>query len=158
MHTALIGTRSDEINSVFDQSIGEFEHWQNKIIQELAARGVDNIKAKTMSYRHDNWISMSDQNINEPFLLSKSAADMFQVMATLLHNLDAELSPNIFDIIIRLIATKIDTFFIDSMIMNTKFSPGGAAQFNFDMKRNLFALFGQYARRPDLLLKRLVFC
>lgn len=38
--------------------------------------------------------------------------------------------------------------------MNTKFSPAGAAQFNYDMTRNLFALFGQYCRRPDLLFKK----
>lgn len=155
LHAASIGNRAETINSVFDKSIGEFDHWQNKIIKELAARGVDNIKAKTMPYRHDNWVSMAEQNAKEPFLLSKTAGDMFQVMATLLHNLDAELSPNIFDTVLRLITIKLDTFFIDSMIINTKFSPGGTAQFQFDMKRNLFALIGQYARRPDLLLKRL---
>ncbi|EDW37718.1 GL21322 [Drosophila persimilis] len=41
------------------------------------------------------------------------------------------------------------------MVMNTKFSPAGAAQFNYDMTRNLFALFGQYTRRPELLFKRI---
>lgn len=77
-----------------------------------------------------------------------------QLMVTSLHNLETELSINIFNIALRLIAHQLDDFFIDSMIMNTKFSTGGASQFDFDMNRNLFALFGQYARRPDLLFKK----
>lgn len=73
---------------------------------------------------------------------------------TSLHNLETELSINIFNVALRLIALQLDDFFIDSMIMNTKFSTGGAAQFVYDMNRNLFVIFGQYARRPDLLFKK----
>lgn len=75
-------------------------------------------------------------------------------MVTSLHNLETELSINIFSITLRLIAHQLDDFFIDSMIMNTKFSTGSASQFDFDMNRNLFALFGQYTKRPDLLFKK----
>lgn len=77
-------------------------------------------------------------------------------MVTFLHNLEADLSANIFNVILRIIASQLDNFFIDSMIMNTKFSTGGAAQFQYDMKRNLFPLFGQYIRRPELLFKKLI--
>ena len=76
-------------------------------------------------------------------------------MVTNLHNLEIELSKNIFAIALRLIAKTLDEFFIESMIMNTKFSKGGATQFQYDMTRNLFALFGQYARRPSLLFKNI---
>lgn len=75
-------------------------------------------------------------------------------MVTILHNLETDLSLSIFNIALRMIAHQLDDFFVDSMIMNTKFSAGGAAQFDFDMNRNLFALFGQYSRRPDLLFKK----
>ena len=75
-------------------------------------------------------------------------------MVTALHNLETDLTASIFNHAVRLISKELDTFFIENMVMNTKFSPGGAAQFQFDMTRNLFALFGQYAKRPDLLFKR----
>lgn len=75
-------------------------------------------------------------------------------MVTILHNLETELSIGIFNHTLRLIANRLDDFFIDSMIMNTKFSGGGAAQFNFDVTRNLFPLFGQYTARPHLLFKK----
>lgn len=90
------------------------------------------------------------------FLICHACACVYgrQLMVTSLHNLETELSINIFNIALRLIAHQLDDFFIDSMIYNTKFSTGGASQFDFDMNRNLFALFGQYARRPDLLFKK----
>lgn len=75
-------------------------------------------------------------------------------MVSRLHKLETDLSINIFNIALRLVAHQLDDFFINSMIMNTKFSTGGSSQFDFDMNRNLFALFGQYAKRPDLLFKK----
>ncbi|XP_031625269.1 RINT1-like protein [Contarinia nasturtii] len=155
LYAALFGPHTDEINSVFDKVVDDLEQWQRILVKELTSKLVDDIKAKSMAYRHDNWISMSDHNALEPFMLSSTAGEMFQLMVTSLHNLETELSINIFNIALRLIAHQLDDFFIDSMIMNTKFSTGGASQFDFDMNRNLFALFGQYARRPDLLFKKI---
>lgn len=56
--------------------------------------------------------------------------------------------------IIRSIARYLDDFFLDNMIMNTKFSRGGTAQFQHDITRNLFPLFGQYVRKPNQLFKK----
>lgn len=154
LHAALMGPDAEEVTSVFDPSVELWGQWQQKLIKGLAARVVDDIKAKSMPYRHDNWISMLEQNAKEPFILSTTAGEMFQVMVTSLHNLESELSTNIFSMVLRLIGEKLDEFFLDAMIMNTKFSTGGAAQFHFDMTRNLLPLFGQYVRRPDLIFKR----
>ncbi|XP_005176930.1 RINT1-like protein isoform X2 [Musca domestica] len=155
LHAALVGPNADEINSVFENPVSELEHWTEKLLKNLATKAVNEIKAKSMPYRHDCWPTMPDQNNKEPFILSPSAGEMFQVMVTVLHNLERELSSNLFNLTLRLIAQQIDAYILDSMIMNTKFSPAGAAQFNYDMTRNLFALFGQYCRRPDLLFKRI---
>lgn len=154
LHAALMGPDAEEVNSVFDSSVELWEQWHRKLVKELAARVVDDIKAKSMPYRHDHWISMPEQNAKEPFILSTTAGEMFQVMVTSLHNLESELSSNIFSVTLRLIGERLDEFFLDAMVMNTKFSVGGAAQFHFDMTRNLLPLFGQYVRRPDLIFKR----
>ncbi|GAB0095589.1 RINT1-like protein [Sergentomyia squamirostris] len=153
LHAALVGPDAPEINSVFDKAVEELEHWQRKLVKELAGRVVDDIKAKSMPYRHDLWVTMPEQNAKEPFILSATAGEMFHVMMHNLHNLEMELSTNIFGFVLRLIAHQLDDFFLDSMIMNTKFSTGGAAQFQFDMTRNLFPLFGQYVRKPELQFK-----
>jgi len=153
LHAALLGPNADEITSVFDKSIEELEHWQNKMIKQLASKAVDEIKARSMPYRHDTWVTMA--RTNEALILSYSAGDMFQTLMMGLHDLETALSTKIFNSVLRRIAKKLDDFFIDSMIMNTKFSDGGAAQFKFDITRNLLPLFGQYSRRPGVLFKNL---
>lgn len=155
LHASLLGPNAEEITSVFDKPIKELDHWQNKLVKQLSSRLVDEIKAKSMPYRHDNWVSMPRQSSSEAFVLSYSAGDMYQVLIAVLHDLESALSTTIFNAILRRIAKKLDDFFIDSMIMNTKFSEGGAAQFKFDVERNLLPLFGQYSRRPGLLFKNL---
>lgn len=155
LHAALLGPNAEEISSVFDKSISELEHWHNKLVKHLSSKFVDEIKSKSMSYRHDNWVTMPKQSTNEPFILSQSAGEMFLVVISVLHDLESALSTKIFNSALRRIAKKLDDFFIDSMIMNTKFSEGGAAQFKFDISRNLLPLFGQYSRRPGLLFKNL---
>lgn len=154
LHAALLGPNAEEITSVFDKSVIEMEHWQNRLIKMMAAKVVNDIKAKSMTYRHDNWVTMLEQNNREPFILSYSAGEMFQLLVTNLHELEQELSTKLFNSCLRFIANSLDDFFIDSMIMNIKFSNGGASQFKFDMIRNLVPLFGQYSRRPGHLFKK----
>ncbi|XP_017843941.2 RINT1-like protein [Drosophila busckii] len=154
LHAALAGPNASEINSVFEHAVAELEHWARQLMKNLSNKAVNEMKAKSMSYRHDAWPSMPEQNSKEPFILSPSGGEMFQVLVTLLHNLESELSTNLFEQTLRLMAQQIDDFMLESMILNTKFSPAGAAQFNYDMTL-LFALFGQYTRRPELLFKRI---
>ncbi|CAG9801047.1 unnamed protein product [Chironomus riparius] len=155
LHAALLGPNADEISSVFDKIISELDHWENKLIKQLSSRFVDDIKCKTMTYRHDLWVSMPKQNPSEPFIISQSAGEIFQVTIAVLHDLESALSTRIFSSTLRRIAKKLDDYFIDSMIMNTKFSEGGSNQFKFDITRNLIPLFGQYSKRPGYLFKNL---
>lgn len=153
LNAALAGPNATEINSVFEHAVMELEHWSRQLMRNLANKAVNEMKAKSMQYRHDAWPSMPEQQSKEPFILSPSGGEMFQVLVTLLHNLERELSANLFNQTLRLIAHQIDEFMLESMVMHTKFSPAGAAQFNYDMSL-LFALFGQHTRRPELLFKR----
>ncbi|EDW68739.1 RINT1-like protein [Drosophila virilis] len=154
LHAALAGPHASEINSVFEPAVAELEHWARQLMKNLANKAVNEMKAKSMNYRHDAWPTMPEQNSREPFILSPSGGEMFQVLVTLLHNLERELSANLFNQTLRLMAQQIDDFMLENMVLNTKFSPAGAAQFNYDMTL-LFALFGQYTRRPELLFKRI---
>lgn len=158
LHAALYGPHSEEISSVFDKTIEELDHWQNTLVRNLSSRVVDDVKAKSRSYRHDIWPTINQLDTKETFMLSATASEMFQVLVNNLHNLESELSSNVFSVAIRLIALQLDEWLIDGMVMNTMFSTGGALQFQYDMIRNLFALFGQYARKPSLLFKRSCMC
>lgn len=80
LYAALFGPHTDEINSVFDKVVDDLEQWQRILVKELTSKLVDEIKAKSMAYRHDNWISMPDHNALEPYMLSATASEMFQVI------------------------------------------------------------------------------
>ncbi|XP_058462968.1 RINT1-like protein [Malaya genurostris] len=155
LHAALYGPNADEISSVFDKIIEELEHWQRSLVKDLSGRVVDDVKSKSRPYRHDQWPTMNQLDTKETFMLSATASGMFQQLVNNLHQLESQLSANVFSIVVRLIALQLDEWMIDNMVMNTKFSTGGALQFQFDMTRNMFALFGQYARKPSLLFKRI---
>lgn len=124
LHAALVGPNANEISSVFENSVNEMDHWKQKLLKELTRRIVGDIKAKSMPYRHDNWANMSEQNAKEPFILSTSAGEMFQVMVTSIHNLEKKLSANLFDNVVRMITAELDYYFLESLVMNTKFSLG----------------------------------
>lgn len=79
LHAALLGPNPSEINTVFEDSVNELEHWQQRLIQNVSSKVVSEIKAKSMAYRHDNWATLPEQNSKEPFILSASAGEMFQV-------------------------------------------------------------------------------
>lgn len=87
LYAALFGPHTDEINSVFDKVVDDLEQWQRILVKELTSKLVDEIKAKSMAYRHDNWISMSDHNAQEPFMLSSTAGEMFQVNCFFFHSI-----------------------------------------------------------------------
>lgn len=95
LHVSLLGPHGvDDVESVFAKPIEEFEHWHRQIITDLSAKIVDDIKAKSMQYRHDNWISMPQLNAKDAFALSSTAGEMFQV-SWKREYLDFAKSPNI---------------------------------------------------------------
>lgn len=97
---------------------------------------------------------MNEIDAKDVFALSPSAGEMFQLIVTVMHTLETDLSKSVFNNVLRLVASRLDVFIVDGLIMNTQFSTGGADQFHFDMTRNLFPLFGQYSNRPSLLFKQ----
>uniref|UniRef100_A0A182PZ79 Chromatin accessibility complex protein 1 n=1 Tax=Anopheles epiroticus TaxID=199890 RepID=A0A182PZ79_9DIPT len=155
LHAALYGPDADEISSVFDQTIEELNYCHRKLVEELVTWIVHEITARSRPYRYDLWPSMNPQDAKETLMVSASASEMFQTTINHLHDMERELSTNVFMIVVRMIATELDQWMISSMVMNTKFSAGGAQQFHFDMTRNLFGLFSQYAKKTNLLFKRI---
>ncbi|XP_053665015.1 RINT1-like protein [Anopheles marshallii] len=155
LHAALYGPDVDEISSVFDRTIEELNYCHQKLVEELVTWIVHEITSRSRPYRYDLWPSMNPHDAKETLMVSASASEMFQMTINHLHDMEQELSTNVFMIVVRMIATELDQWVISSMVMNTKFSSGGAQQFHFDMTRNLFGLFSQYAKKTNLLFKRI---
>uniref|UniRef100_A0A182TWF7 RAD50-interacting protein 1 n=1 Tax=Anopheles melas TaxID=34690 RepID=A0A182TWF7_9DIPT len=155
LHAALYGPDADEISSVFDQKIEELNYCHQKLVEELVTWIVHEITARSRPYRYDQWPSMNRHDAKETLMVSATAREMFQATINHLHDMEQELSTNVFMVVVRMIATELDQWMISSMVANTKFSTGGAEQFHFDMTRNLFGMFSQYAKKTNLLFKRI---
>lgn len=64
---------------MFDKVVDDMEHWQKTLVRDLASKLVDDIKAKSMAYRRDIWNYMPDRDARQPFMISTTAGEMFQV-------------------------------------------------------------------------------
>ena len=51
------------------------------------------------------------------------------------------------------IARDLNKFVYEEVILPNHFSDGGAAQLKFDMERNLFPIFGEFAAKPENYFK-----
>ncbi|EDW37717.1 GL21311, partial [Drosophila persimilis] len=96
-----IAVITQPIHSVCGHGVSELEHWSRQLTQNLATRETHEMKARSMNYRHDCWPNMPEHNSKEPFILSSSGGEMFQVLVTMLHNLERELSANLFNQTLR---------------------------------------------------------
>ncbi|XP_058126684.1 RINT1-like protein [Anopheles ziemanni] len=156
LHVATFDPDADQVNSVFDGVIEELDHWQRTLVNGLVTWIVHEITARSRPYRHDLWPTMKIvQDAKETLMMSPTASEMFQTTISHLHDMHHELSENVFTIVLRMVAALLDQWMIADMVMNTKFSPGGAQQFQFDMTRNLFCMFGQYAPKPNVYFKKI---
>lgn len=74
---------------------------------------------------------------------------MFEILARRLHQLQKSLTSKLFTIVWRYIAQQLDMYLFEDLVLDSKFSDGGALQLKFDVTRNLFPLFSQFTEKPE---------
>lgn len=79
--------------------------------------------------------------------LSPTACPMFEVLSKRLHQLEKSLQKKLFDYIWRSVAQQIDSYLLEDLVLDNRFSEGGALQLKYDVTRNLIPMFAQYSRR-----------
>lgn len=94
----------------------------------------------------------SPKNLVKP-VITPSACPMFQVLITRLHQLQELLADSLFKQCWSTLARKLDEYLYEEMVAICVFNEGGALQFNYDITRNLFPLFGQYYNKPEVHFK-----
>lgn len=89
------------------------------------------------------------QNDFRMLSLTPSACYMFEILAKRLHQLQKCLTHKLFLFVWQCIAQQLDLHLFEDLVMDNKFSVGGALQFKFDMLRNMFPLFAQFSEQPQ---------
>ena len=120
------------------------------------------------------WFAVPNQKESVSFSVTPSGCIMFQEILNKLHNLHKVLASDLFKQSWKSLAMRLDQvlmfiknyisqflfflkklklfvlqYLLDELILRNQFSTGGAMQFLFDIKRNLFPLFGLYTDKPE---------
>ncbi|XP_049774024.1 RAD50-interacting protein 1 [Schistocerca cancellata] len=149
----LQGSNENSIESlegtVFDEPVELLLRTKTELVTALCYAVIMDIKARSREYRKDRWYAMpSPRELVSPSV-TPSACPMFQVLATRLHQLQNLLSVPLFTETWEAIASELNQFIYEEVILMNRFNEGGAIQLQFDMTQNLFPLFAQYTSKPE---------
>lgn len=81
--------------------------------------------------------------------LTPTSCPMFEVLSKRLHQLEKHLQKKLFTYVWRSIAQQLDTYLFEELILDNRFSEGGALQLKFDVTRNLIPMFSQYSEKSS---------
>jgi len=130
-----------------------------KLISSCAESIVYNLKmslqTKLYPYKSETWQSLPPIKDYIKPSLSSGACDMMLYIKEHLHLLEERLCPDVFDKVWKQFTTTIDQLIFSEIVCESHFNEGGANQLQFDLRENLFTLFGQYTARPDSYFKLL---
>ncbi|KAG1682586.1 RAD50-interacting protein 1 [Nymphon striatum] len=139
--------------TVFDDFTDLLKHVQSEMITKLVDFVFMEVKAKSRQYRKDKWFSMdlTTNVINRT--VSNSLCPILIVLQLNLQKLKNGLALTLFNLCWQKLTALINHFIFEEVVNLNIFNNGGAAQFNYDMTRNLFPLFTEYTQRPDNYFK-----
>ncbi|XP_014206211.1 RAD50-interacting protein 1 [Copidosoma floridanum] len=134
--------------TVFDEAISLLKRIEKKLMTEIGDVLFMEIKSKSRLYCNDKWFAMPSDKECLPSL-TISACPMFQEIANRLRALQNALALPLFEQSWMNLALCLDKLLFEELVLQNKFNDGGAAQFQYDVRRNLFPLFGLYTKKPE---------
>ncbi|KAG7161228.1 RAD50-interacting protein 1-like [Homarus americanus] len=141
------------LGSVFDGTMKLYTHIEGEMVRTLASYVFSEVRARSQPYRQDKWFhtvnpgaSMDFTKINE---LSPSICPLLEVLARHLHALRDVLAAPLFMQLWKIVADTLNKYVYEEVILQTRFSDVGAAQFKFDMTRGIFPIFGAFTQKPE---------
>lgn len=138
------GFMADE--SVFDEGIDLFDKLKVEMEKNILKHATLDVQARSQPYRKYRWRNLEDSG---DLSLSTPACDMLMVLRDHLMTMNRKLSKPLFVKMWRKLAEEMSKFMLEEVVLQNRFSEGGAKQLEFDMTRNLFPLFGEYTTKPQ---------
>ncbi|XP_015595516.1 RAD50-interacting protein 1 [Cephus cinctus] len=140
---------AEEDGSVFEDAVALLQRLEKKLVNEISNSVTLEVKAKSRPYRTDKWFAMQSDKEIASLSVTPSGCPMFQELAARLHALHETLALPLFNQAWRNLATQLDQYLLEEVVTVNQFNIGGSAQFQFDITRNLFSLFGLYTSKPE---------
>ncbi|XP_050299116.1 RAD50-interacting protein 1 [Anthonomus grandis grandis] len=145
-----------ESDSLFIETLSLYRHFRRDLLCGLAEAVILEVKKRSYDYRRERWSHMKVAKEFRSLSLTPSACPIFEVLAKRLHQLQKKLHSKLFTIVWRNIATQLDTYLFEDLVMDNRFNDGGALQLKFDITRNLLPLFSQYTDTPATYFTQLL--
>ena len=144
----------DDLNrSVFDKIIQTYEHLRNTMLKDIVYAVMTEIKSRSQAYKKEKWMQLPAASEWVSPSLSSSACEMLLILKSRFHILGLYLSPPNMTLVWQRIARDLNKFVYEEVILPNHFSDGGATQLKYDMERNLFPIFGEFANKPENYFK-----
>ncbi|XP_043478582.1 RAD50-interacting protein 1 [Leptopilina heterotoma] len=146
---------TEEHGTVFDDAIALLQRLEKKLVTEISDSVALDVKAKSRPYRTDKWFAMQSEKEILSLSVTPSGCSMFQELALRLHALNEALALPLFNQAWRNLASQLDLYIFEEVVLVNKFNSGGAVQLQYDIVRNLFPLFGLYTSKPESYFPRM---
>ncbi|KAJ8953915.1 hypothetical protein NQ318_019155, partial [Aromia moschata] len=138
-----------ETDTVFAETLSLYRHMRRDLLNTLAETVIIEVKRVSKNYRRERWSMMKVEKEFRSLSLTPSACPLFEILSKRLHQLQKSLQSRLFTYVWRSIAQQLDTYLFEDLVLDSRFSEGGALQFKFDITRNLIPLFSQFTDRPN---------
>ncbi|CAG9767432.1 unnamed protein product [Ceutorhynchus assimilis] len=149
-------TLDSESDSLFAETLSLYRRFRRDLLSGLVEAVIMEIKKRGWDYRRERWTSMKVTKEFRSLSVTPAACPIFEVLAKRLHQLQKKLQTKLFRIVWRNIATQLDTYLFEDLVMDNRFNDGGALQLKFDVTRNLLPLFADYTDTPANYFTQLI--
>ncbi|KAK4474560.1 hypothetical protein MN116_001703 [Schistosoma mekongi] len=144
---------------VFTQMLRLYNREIKKMLQETVSLTLTDLKNRSLTYVHstDHWLRASSvsgylSNIKSELsnlMMSANASVFFLALRDWLYHFSESLHPKLFTNVWKEIASQLDDYLYNELILSNRFSPLGAAQLRFDITNYLYPMFSLYTERPE---------
>ncbi|XP_057323091.1 RAD50-interacting protein 1 [Microplitis mediator] len=140
---------AEESGTVFDDAVALLKRLEKELLEEISDSVALEVKARSRPYRTDKWFTMQSDKELASLSVTPSGCLMFEELAARLHLMNQVLSLQLFNQAWRNVASQLDQYLFEGVVLENQFNAGGAVQLKHDITRNLFPLFGLYTNKPE---------
>lgn len=136
--------------TLFDEVLSSYESIKDDMLSTIIKNCLWEIKTRSRNYKKEKWISMPLFSDFYKTTLTQSAADMLISLKNLLNLLKESLAQYLFETALKRIATELDKFFYEEIIMKNQFNDGGVSQFDHDFNKYLLPILNEYSLNDSI--------
>ncbi|CAH8873701.1 unnamed protein product [Trichobilharzia szidati] len=141
---------------VFTQMLLLYSSQIKRMLEETVKMVTKDLKEKSSFYirSSDHWLCNTSESGNiksesANLMMSTSASVLFRALHDWLYHLSKSVHWKLFPHIWKSIASQLDDYFYNELILMNRFTSLGAAQLRFDLTNCLYSAFNLYTERPE---------